>query len=377
MTAARHLVGLALAALPPGILFLAQTWLVATEQTEAMLSLAKYAGLLGLVFFAFDGNSGLIPAMLRPRHSDAAIRSAYLAYRAGIAAVLVVMLALFWHFAPTETTTLLPFLIMALLLRFSLLDADLDKRGFQHWAMLAQNCWMLPLCLFAVLDGALSAKAAGHAALGGTGVLAITHALFSRTGRSLTRTQLVPALVEITKIMGAQGIGQLYGRTVFFILGASFTGPLPALIIYAKQAFNAAGLLATYLRRVELARNRASMGLSLTGQAVIALIAGILVAVAAPRLGVPHGVTLAIIIWQSLEKLSATAIYAFQLDSRHRPALTGLVNICILGLTGLAFARAQSSPLLFVAFETLGYSGVLFLWYQINRSRASRIGAGP
>jgi hypothetical protein len=375
MTAARHVAGLVLAALPPGTMFLAQTWLVATGQTEAMLSLAKYAGLLGLVFFAFDGSSGLIPAMIRPRHSDAAIRSAYLVYRAGVAALLVAVLLLFWKIAPAETATLLPFLALALLLRFPLLDADLDKRGLQHWAMLAQNCWMLPLCLVAVLVGGISAKAAGQAALAGSSILALAHLLFSRSDRSLAQERFGPALMEITTIIGAQGIGQLYGRTVLFVLGASFTGPLPALIIYGKQAFNAAGLLATYLRRIELARNRASMGLSLMGQAAVALVAGILVALAAPRLGVPHGLTLTIIVWQCLEKLSATTIFAFQLDSRHRLALTGLVNICILGLTGLALARAHSSPLLFVAFETLGYGAVLFLWLQTNR--AARAGVRP
>ena len=377
MTAARHMVGFALAALPPCALFLAQTWLVATGQTDAVLSLAKYSGLLGLVFFAFDGSSGLIPAMLRSRHSDAAIRSAYLVYRAGVAALLVAALPILWHLAPADTAVLLPFLALALLLRFSLLDADLDRRGLQHWAMLLQNVWMVPLCLGAILQGAITAKAAGHAALGGTGLLAVAHVLLARPDRSLARAQLAPALKEITTIMGAQGIGQLYGRAVLFVLGAGFSGPLPALIIYAKQAFNAAGLLVTYLRRIELAQRRTSMGISLTGQAVVALAAGVLVALAAPQLGVSHGLTLTILVWQSLEKLSATAIYAFQLDSRHRLAVTGLVNVCVLGLAGLVLSQVQSSPLPFVALETLAYGAVLFVWYQISRSRASGADARP
>ena len=362
MKAARHIAGLALAAAPPGSLFLAQTWLVATGQADAVLSLAKYVGLLGLVFFAFDGSSGLIPAMLRLRHDHAAVRSAYLVYRAGIAALLIAALPILWHLAPADSTTLLPFLAIALLLRFPLLDADLDRRGFQHWAMLLQNGWMLPLCLGAVLVGEVTAEMAGHAALWSSAVLAATHVLFVRSERPTMRAGFTPALIEITSIMGTQGIGQLYGRAALFVLGASFAGPLPALIIYAKQAFNAAGLLVAYLRRIELARQRTSMGLSLTGQAALALVAGILVTLAAPTLGVSHGLVLALIAWQSLEKLSATAIYAFQLQNRHRPALVGLTCVCVLGLTGLALALTQTSPLFFVAFETLGYGAVLSLW---------------
>lgn len=378
MTASRHMAGLALAAVPPGAIFLGQTWLVATGQTDAVLSLAKYGGLLGLVFFAFDGSSGLIPAMLRLRHSDGAVRTAYLVYRAGVAVLLGATLPLLWHFAPEDTATLLPFLAIALLLRFSLLDADLDQRGFQHWAMLLQNGWMLPLCLGAVLGGDITAEMAGHAALWSTAILAAAHVLLARADRFSAKANFGPALMEIITIMGAQGIGQLYGRAVLFVLGASFSGPLPALIIYAKQAFNAAGLLVTYLRRIELARHRTSMGLSLTGQAAIVLVAGILVALAAPGLGVSHGLVLVVIAWQSLEKLSSTGIYAFQLQGRHRLALAGLVNVCVLGVAGLALALAQASPLVFVAFETLGYGAVLLLWLQANQdSHAPQAGGRP
>lgn len=377
MTAARHMAGLALAAVPPGAIFLAQTWLVATGQTDAVLSLAKYGGFLGLVFFAFDGSSGLIPAMLRLRHSDAAVRTAYL-YRAGVAALLGATLPLLWHFAPEDTAALLPFLAIALLLRFSVLDTDLDRRGFQHWAMLLQNGWMLPLCLSAALSGDITTEMAGHAALWSTAILAAAHVLLARTDRFRAKADFGPALMEIITIMGAQGIGQLHGRAVLFVLGASFSGPLPALIIYAKQAFNAAGLLVTYLRRVELARHRTSMGLSLTGQAAVALVAGILVALAAPGLGVPHGLVLVLIAWQSLEKLSSTGIYAFQLQGRHRLALAGLVNVCVLGVAGLALALAQTSPLVFVAFETLGYGAVLLLWLQTNQdTHAPQAGGRP
>ncbi|MBO9589018.1 hypothetical protein [Devosia sp.] len=369
MRVAGHIAGLALAATPPGALFLAQSWLVATGQTDAVLSLAKYAGLLGLIFFAFDGSSGLIPAMLRLRHSDAVMRSAYLVYRAGIAALGLAMIPIALHFAPADTATLLPFLTTALLLRFPLLDAELDRRGFQHWAMLLQNGWMLPLCFGAVLNPEISAETAGHAAFWSTVVLATAHVFLAGPYQRSTKANFGAALIEIVTVMGAQGIGQLYGRAVLFVLGASFSGPLPALIIYAKQAFNAAGLLVTYLRRVELARRRPSMGLSLTGQAAIALVSSILVALAAPMLGLPHGFVLVLIAWQSLEKLSATAVYDFQLQNRHRLALAGLCNTCVLGLAGLALALGKTAPILFVTLETLGYCVVLLLWFATNRSR--------
>lgn len=377
MTAARHVTGLALAAMPPGALFLAQTWLVVSAQTDAMLSLAKYAGLLGLVFFAFDGSSGLIPAMLRLRHSHAALRAAYLAYRAGIFVLLLITLPLLWHLAPEDTASFLPFIVLALLLRFPLIDADLDDRGFQHWAMLLQNIWMVPLCLVAVLRGQINAEMAGHAALWSTAVLAAAHLFPVRRRPPRLEARFGAALREIITIMVAQGLGQLYGRAVLFILGASFAGALPALLVYAKQAFNAAGLLVTYLRRIELAKRRTSMGLSLAGQSAIALVAGVLSALAASKLGVSHGLVLVTIIWQCLEKLSGTAIYAFQLDNRHRLALVGLINVCILGLVGLALARVQSSPLLFVACEALGYGMVLFFWAQTNCGRAVSEGAQP
>lgn len=369
MKIAGHIARLALAATPPGALFLAQSWLVATGQTDSILSLAKYAGLLGLIFFAFDGSSGLIPAMLRLRHSDAVMRSAYLVYRAGIAALGLAMIPIALHVAPADTATLLPFLVMALLLRFSLLDADLDRRGFQHWAMLLQNGWMPPLCLGAVLNCGVSAEMAGHAALWSTVVLAMAHVILAGPAQKSTQAKVRPALFEIVTIIGAQGIGQLYGRAALFVLGASFSGPLPALIIYAKQVFNAAGLLVTYLRRVELTRHQASMGLSLTGQAAIALVSSILIALAAPMLGLPHGFVLMLIAWQSLEKLSSTAVYDFQLQNRHRLALAGLCNTCVLGLAGLALALGQTAPILFVTLETLGYCVVLLLWFATNRSR--------
>jgi hypothetical protein len=305
--------------------------------------------------------------MLRLRHNHAAVRSAYLMYRAGIAVLLVATLPLFWHVAPDDTATLLPFLVIALLLRFPLLDTDLDRRGFQHWSMLLQNGWMLPLCLAAVLGDGITAEITAHAALWSTVVLAAAHMVLARPDHTPATASPGPALVEIVTIMGAQGIGQLYGRAVLFVLGAYFAGPLPALIIYAKQAFNAAGLLVTYLRRIELARHGASMGLSFTGQAAVALLAGILVALAAPRLGVPHGLVLALIAWQGLEKLSSTAIYAFQLQSRHRLSMAGLTSVCVLGLLGLALALAHMSPLLFIALETLGYGAVLSLWFWTNR----------
>ncbi len=375
MRSLRRLAGLSLAATPPGILFLAQTWLVASGQTEAVLSLAKYGGLLGLVFFAFDGSSGLLPAMMRVRHGEAAVRRAYLVYRMGVLTLLLGAVPVFWHLAPEETASLFPFLAMALLLRFPFLDADLDRRGLQHWSMLLQNGWMGPLCLGVVFSGGADATMAGHAALWGAVALAATHLVIGRTRQSSAKSDFRPALLEILGFLGAQGVGQVYGRVVLFVLGTAFAGPVASLLVYAKQAFNAAGLVVVYLRRIELAEGRASMRLSLWGQAGIAVVASVLVALAALRLGQSPGLVLALIGWQSLEKLSTNAAYAMQLRNRYDLALVALLGVAVLGLCCLWMAIAQASALVFVTVETLGYGVVLIVWWWSRRNRL--VGAQP
>lgn len=375
----RRLFNIALVALPPGALFLAQTWLMATGRGEAVLALAKFGGLLSLIFFAFDGSSGLLPALMRLRHAAEAIRLAYLVYRGGIILLLLAALPLAWHFARIDTQDLLPFLAASLLLRLPLLDIGLDQRGWQHWSMLLQNGWMPPLAAIATLSGGVDAVAAGHAALWGTLVLFAAHlALVRPPGHLPERAKFRPALSEIVSYMGAQGIGQLYGRAVLFALGASFTGPLPALAVYAKQAFNAAGLLTAYLRRVELAHHHPNMQLSLGGQAATALVASLLLAFAATNLGVMPGLVLALIAWQALEKLSANAVYAFQLGNRHGLAVSSLLTVAGVGLIGLALAVAWGKVLIFVATEALLYCFVLLFWLRAQQGllRPGR-SAGP
>lgn len=375
----RHISRLSIAAAAPASMFLAQSWLIATGRPEAVLGLAQYGGLLGLIFFAFDGNSGLVPALMRLRHTEATIRTAYLVYRGGILVLLATALPLFWHLAPDTTGTLLPFCALALLLRLPFLDADLDQRGLHHWSMLLQNLWMLPLAGGAVLFGKVDAMLAGHVALWSTLVFALVH----RRARvpsapSRAQTPLKPALLEILNFMGAQGLGQLYGRATLFGIGAAFAGPLPSLLIYAKQVFNAAGLLVLYLKRVELGRGLTDMRLSLSGQAAIAVLGSVIVGLAALKLSAVMEVTLALIAWQVLEKLSATAIYIFQRDVRHDRALGGLSIVVALGLAGLAIAVNMANSLIFVAFETLGYCTVLLLLLLAYRRRLPlRVGAEP
>ncbi|MBN9334333.1 hypothetical protein [Devosia sp.] len=364
MRAFRFLVSLALATAPAGCMFLAQTWLLLSGQGDAVLDLARYGGLIGLIFLAFDGGSGLAPTLMRQRHAASAIRSAYLVYRGGVLAVLLAILPLAWLTAPVETLALLPLLAAALLLRLPLLDADLDRHGWQHWSMALQNGWMLPLAVTASLTGEMDARTAGHAALWSTLALFAAHHLLVREKQQIGG-DFRPPLIEIVSFACAQGIGQAYGRAVMFILGAAFTGPLPALVIYAKQAFNAAGPLVNYLRRIELAQSRADMKLSLSGQTAICLVAGALVALAAARLGLPLVLALTLIAWQIFEKLSANAVYAHQIAVRHRLALGSLVLVASLGLFGLAVADGQ--PLVFIAAETIGYAIVLILWLPARR----------
>lgn len=375
MTPVRHLARFALAAAAPATLFIAQTWLVVQGEIESVLALARYAGLLGLLFFAFDGNSGLVPALMRLRHSETSIRLAYRIYRLGIAAVFLMILPIFWWLAPAETGDLLPFLAGALLLRFPWLDVDLDQRGQQHWSMMVQNGWMPALALAAVLTP-LEATLAGHAALWSSLALAIVHWRYVRAPVK-PATKFWPALMEILRFMSAQGIGQLYGRVVLFGLGAGFSGPLPSLVVYAKQVFNAAGLVATYLRRVELARPNAGIQLSLAGQGAMALVSAVIVALAAIRLDVAGVIVLALIGWQVFEKLSANAIYLFQLRRRHDLALAGLLVVAVMGGTGLGLAMLETNALAFVAFESAGYCLVLFTlaWLLLGRTRSGAAAA--
>jgi hypothetical protein len=371
MKALGHMGGIGLAGLAPASMFLAQSWLIATGRPEDVLALAKYAGLLALLFFLFDGNSGLAAAIMRLRHTPAAIRSAYRVYRLGVLALLAMLLPLAWHFEPHETATLAPFCALALLLRLPFLDADLDRRNLQHWAMLLQNSWMLPLAATAVFFGPPDAIIAGHCMLWSSLIYAGFHWLAARTDARWEREKpaIREPLREILNFMAANGIGQVYGRAVLFVLGAGPASPAMSLIVYAKQLFNASGLVLAYLRRLELRLQGSapSMQLSLWGQFAIGIIASVIIAVAAQRVGLPPAFLLLVIVWQLAERLSSTSIYAFQIGGRHDLAYIGLLLVVALGSAGLTLATANQMPSVFLVGELLGFAAVLALWASSTR----------
>jgi hypothetical protein len=230
--------------------------------------------------------------------------------------------------------------------------------------MLLQNGWMLPLALTAALAGEVGSTAAGHTVFWSSLLLFAAHRFLVRERQPIGGDFRAP-IGELLSIVGAQGIGQAYGRAVLFMLGTSFAGPLAALVIYAKQAFNAAGPIVTYLRRAELTQSRTDMRLSIFGQVGIGIAAGVLVFLAAARVDLSASIALLLIVWQVLEKLSANAVYSHQIGGRHGLALGSLTMVTALGLLGLAMAHGR--PLLFVAAEALGYGIVLTLWYAARR----------
>lgn len=360
---ARHLWGLGVAAIPALSMFVAQTLLLARNDTVTVLALAQFGGLIGLIFFAFDGQSGLAPAMLRLRHAEADIRGAYRLYRlACLLAVVAALPALFLFLAP-EWWSLLISLPFCLALRFGPIDYDLDRRGWQHWGMLAQNGWMAALAVAALSFGRLDAQLAAIAAVAGTVPYALLHR--SRPVARLTEPRHGDgqrrALADLVALILAQGMGQFYGRAVLFGVGSLFAGPVAALTIYAKQVFNAAGLLLLYLRRLELRAERAGMTLSLLGQAGIAAFGSIAVAMAAAQLAVPAMVAALLLLWQGLEKLFATTGYALQLAGRHDLAFAGLGALMLAGTTGMALAFGADNVLLFVALESMGLAAAMLL----------------
>ena len=371
-----RVLGLFLAAMPPAAIFLAQTWLVAAGQSEMVLALAKHAGLLALLFFAFDGNSGLAPALMRLRHDDANIRTAFLVYRGAVMIVLAALLPLAWHWDREETSGLLPFCAAALLLRLLCLDADLDRKNLQHWSMLLQNLWMLPLAAVAVGIGKVDAQAAGHCALWSSAVYSAVHFRIHPPMRWAPISSVGAPLREICHLMAANGIGQLYGRGVLFVIGTSFAGPVASLVVYAKQLFNASGIVVGYLRRVELQdQGTPSMRLSLLGQAVITIVGSVILALAAQRLAIAPTILAAVILWQVAEKLSSTEIYSFQTVDRHNLAFAGLMTVVALGSAGLLVATLTGALEGFLAGETLAFALVLLLWAINQRHLFARSAA--
>jgi hypothetical protein len=348
MIALRPLALLVLAALPQLYLFSAQAFLLAEGQLETILALARYCGLLGLLFLALDGQSGLFPAMLRLRHQPADIARAYRLYRLGMLASLATLALVFWFFAPAETASLIPFLIPAILLRLPVIDGDLDDRNLPHLAMFLQNVWMIPLALSAIGTGPPDATAAGHAALWSSLAYALCHRILARPSRRQGAPALRPALAELLRLMALHGLAQLYGRFTLFALGAWFSGTLPALAIFAKQAFNASGLLVSLLRRIELRRPIATMRLSLAGQSAAALFGAAMLGLATIRIEAGMELFFVLLGWQLLEKLSATAVYADQTHNRHKPAFSALTLVVACGAAGLWLAARSNTPLPFV-----------------------------
>lgn len=367
MTALRHLLLLILSALPQLCLFAAQALLLARGEIETILVLARYCGLVGLIFLAFDGQSGLIPTMLRLRHQQTDIRSAYRLYRLGMLAPLATLALVSWFLAPEETASLAPFLIVSLFLRLPLFDGDLDEQNLPHLAMFLQNGWMIALALVAISRGPVDATTAGHAALWSSLAYALCHHVFARPRpRQGAPTSVRPALGELLRLMAAQGLGQFYGRFTLFALGAWFTGTVPALAIFSKQAFNATGLLVSLLRRIELRRPIATMRLSLAGQSVTAVLGAVVLALATIRLDAGTQLFFVLLGWQLLEKLSATAIYADQTHNRHKAAFAALTLVMACGAAGLGCAVVSNTPLPFIWLEALGYAAALTLWLRRN-----------
>ncbi|MDV3253208.1 hypothetical protein DevBK_17860 [Devosia sp. BK] len=369
MRGARHVFGLGIAAAPALSLFAAQTLLISQGKTEAVLGLAQFSGILGLLFFVFDGQSGLAPAMMRLRHDDATIRAAYRFYRLALLLAFLMALPVGFILLP-DLQFLFVAILICLLLRLRPLDHDLDRRNWQHWGMLAQNGWMITLAAVVLVRGEIDPTVAGLSALFGTALYALVH---GRTkGAPLEKSRrfadIRPALMDLLALMAAQGLGQIYGRAVLFALGALFSGPVAALAIYAKQVFNAAGILLLYLRRLELKTARPNMRLSLFGQAGIAVIGSVATVLAASRLDVAAPLILALLGWQVIEKLSATGVYALQLLGRHDVAFRSFGTVMVFGALGLALAAASNAVIGFVAFETLGYGAALLFWAASRQS---------
>lgn len=362
MTALRHGLGLAMAGAPALSLFGAQTLLLSQGRSEVVLAMAQYGGLLGLIYFAFDGLSGLGPAILRLRHDDETIRAAYKAYRLALLCGLLTTLPFVLVWQPDWW----PFLVAiatSLVLRLHALDHDLDRHDRQHWAMLAQNGWMIILALSAVLFGRLDGLLAGLAVFLGTIPYALLHR--GQPGlRSVAPTQsIIGAMKDLLALMLTQGLGQIYGRATLFALG-TLTGPTATLAIYAKQVFNAGGLLLQYLRRVELRTGHADMRLSLSGQAVLVIVGGAVVGVAAARLDLGLGILATLIIWQVAEKISVTGVYAMQLSNRHASAMSALVIVIMCGIAGMSLSYMIGSPLPYIASEVVGFGASVLCWMR-------------
>src|SRR5690606_11014326 len=118
--------GMAAALAPQAAIFLVQSQFMIRGELEAVLELGKYAGLLSLLFYLFDGNSGLVYSIARERFPERTLAASFVLYRLTIILVFAVLALMASPFVGEEVLILAPYLAVALLLRLPWLDGPLD-----------------------------------------------------------------------------------------------------------------------------------------------------------------------------------------------------------------------------------------------------------
>ncbi len=180
----------------------------------------------------------------------------------------------------------------------------------------------------------------------------------------------------IVKYMGLYGVGQIYGRFGMFAIGALFSGPLAAFVVYSKQVFNALGLVGGITRRVELTHAEGFFGEAFSLQLVRASIfiqaSGIWSV--QPRhhlcgfeeqrwLGCDvTGVSMASCGKVVKEAMSATFFSSWACIGW---PTSGATAIILIGLIGLGLAWEAGSLLIYVLLETVAYLAYLGFWWRL------------
>lgn len=362
----RQALGFFSSLLPQGAFFLAQSHFLLLGDAASMLALAKYVGLLSLVFFLFDGNSGLVHSIARSRFSASELAGSFLAFRFAMLGILALVMfpAVLLD---AELPAMAPFLVLALALRLPWLDGPLDQSGRQPLAMALGNAWLVTLAGAALATGGMDGQRAGLAALAGSVILCLVRVILlradDRANPPWQASHYRPeAFSLIWHYLAVYGCGQIYGRATLFLVGALFTGPLPALLLYAKQVFNAAGLLVNYLRRVEAAtRSKAAafaladVGTSLKAQSILAIPCAVVVVLASIAAPMPVWMTCALLGWQVLERMFSNANYVLQRLDRHGMALTSYAVLAALGSLGLVLGAGLGSVVPFMLVECIAF----------------------
>jgi hypothetical protein len=316
-------IGLMAALTPQAALFFVQSTFILRGELVAVLELAKYAGLLSLVFYLFDGNSGLVYSIARNRFSDRVLAQSFFLYRLTVIAVFAVAALAATFYVGEQVLILLPYLTVSILFRLPWLDGPLDQRGKQALALALGSGWMLVLCALGLLDTRVDAHAAGIAAVIGSLIMALVRLLLASPGEILAAFPIRTharrtAVFLIWQYLATFGMGQIYGRAILFAVASTFSGPVPALVLYAKQVFNAGGFAVAYVRRDEASQGHgapfqlADLRRSVLMQAGLALPCGLIVIAAGASANVAIGAIAAIISWQVLERLFSNASYALQ-----------------------------------------------------------------